>query len=67
MRPYARAIGLVRLVKTAWTFGDWVPYVLWKLEKHTGRPIELSDRQRRHPFIYAWPIIIPLLLTRTLR
>ena len=67
MRPYARAIGLVRLVKTAWTFGDWVPYVLWIMEKHTGRPIELSDRQRRHPFIYAWPIIIPLLLTRTLR
>ena len=67
MRPYARAIGLVRLVKTAWTFGDWVPYVLWKLEKHTGRAIELSDRQRRHPLIYAWPIIIPILLKRNLR
>jgi len=67
MRSYARFLGLVRLAKTAYTFGDWVPYVLWKLERHTGRRIELSERQRRHPLIFAWPIILPLLLRRNLR
>lgn len=67
MRPYARMVGLIRLLKTSWTFGDWVPYVLWKLEKHRGRPLELSDRQRRHPFVFAWPVILPLLLKRNLR
>jgi hypothetical protein len=67
MRPWARALGLVRLIKTAWTFGDWVPYVLWKLERHTGRPLDVSERQRRHPFLYGWPIIIPLLFKRNLR
>ncbi len=67
MRRYARVLGLVRLAKTAFTFGDWVPYVLWKLERHTGRRIELSERQRRHPLIFAWPIILPLLLRRNLR
>lgn len=67
MRFYARFLGLVRLAKTAMTFGDWVPYVLWKLERHTGRRLELSERQRRHPLIFAWPIIIPLLLRRNLR
>ena len=67
MRPYARAIGLVRLLKTAFTFGDWVPYVLWKLERHTGRKIELTERQRKHPLIFAWPVIIPLLRKRNLR
>ena len=67
MRSYGRILGLVRLAKTAYTFGDWVPYVLWKLERHTGRRIELSKRQREHPLIFAWPIILPLLLRRNLR
>jgi hypothetical protein len=67
MHVVARTLGLVRLAKTAFTFGDWVPYVLWKLERHTGRRIELSERQRRHPLIFAWPIILPLLLRRNLR
>lgn len=67
MRSYARVLGLVRLAKTAVTFGDWVPYVLWKLERHTGRRLELSERQRKHPLIFAWPIIIPLLFRRNLR
>jgi hypothetical protein len=67
MRPYARFLGLIRLAKTAITFGDWVPYVLWKLERHTGRRLELSERQRKHPLIFAWPIILPLLLRRNLR
>lgn len=66
-RPYARSLGLVRLFKTAWTFGDWVPYALWKLERHTGRRIELSPRQRKHPLIFGWPIILPLLMKRNLR
>jgi hypothetical protein len=67
MHSYARALGLIRLAKTAFTFGDWVPYVLWKLERHTGRRIELSERQHKHPLIFAWPIILPLLLRRNLR
>jgi predicted nucleotidyltransferase len=67
MRPYARMLGLVRLIKTAWTFGDWVPYALWKLERHTGHPLEVSERQKRHPFIFGWPIILPLLFKRNLR
>jgi hypothetical protein len=67
MRHYSRVVGLVRLAKTAFTFGDWVPYVLWKLERHTGRRIELSKLQRKYPLIFAWPIILPLLLRRNLR
>jgi len=67
MRSYSRFLGLVRLLKTAFTFGDWVPYVVWKIERHTGRKIELTPRQRRHPLIFAWPIILPLLLKRNLR
>lgn len=67
MRLLGRSLGLLRLFKTAYTFGDWVPYVLWKLERHTGRKIELSDRQRRHPFVFGWPIILKQILRRNLR
>jgi hypothetical protein len=67
MRGLSRSLGLIRLFKTAFTFGDWVPYVLWKLERHTGRQIELTPRQRRHPLIFAWPVILPLLRQRNLR
>ena len=66
-RAAGRMLGLVRLLKTAFTFGDWVPYVLWKLERHTGRKIELTPRQRRHPLVFGWPIILPLLRQRNLR
>ena len=67
MRAVSRATGLARLFKTAFTFGDWVPYVLWKLERHAGHEIQLTERQRRHPLIFAWPIILPLILRRNLR
>ncbi len=67
MRLLGRSLGLVRLFKTAYTFGDWVPYVLWKLERHTGRKLELSERQRRHPFVFGWPIILRQIARRNLR
>lgn len=67
MRLVGRSLGLVRLLKTAYTFGDWVPYVLWKLERHTGRRIELSERQRAHPLIFGWPIILRQIARRNLR
>ena len=46
-RPISRTLAIGRLLKTAFTFGDWVPYAIWKMERHTGEPIELTDRQRQ--------------------
>jgi hypothetical protein len=66
-RPVAKALYAVRLLKSAATFGDWLPYVLWKLQRHSGERIELSERQRRHPLIWGWPIVLRLLLRRGLR
>jgi len=66
-RPWARTLALLRLLKTATTFGDWLPYALWKLERHSGVRPELSERQRRHPLVFGWPVIIRLLRQRTLR
>ncbi|MFT5442326.1 MAG: hypothetical protein ACI8W3_001368 [Myxococcota bacterium] len=63
-RPIARSLAIGRLLKTAFTFGDWVPYAIWKMERHTGEPIVLTDRQREHPFIFAWPVIWKVYLRR---
>jgi hypothetical protein len=57
----------VRLIKSAFTFGDWLPYALWKLQRHTGVKIEPTPAQRRHPLIFGWPVIVKLVFSRTLR
>lgn len=63
----AKGLYAVRLLKSAFTFGDWLPYSLWKLERHTGVRIELTERQRRAPLIWGWPVILKLLWRRALR
>lgn len=66
-RRVAKAITALGLLKTAYTFDDWVSYVLWKIERHSGKPVEITERQRRHPFLFAWPVLFRLLRERVLR
>lgn len=65
--PLAKALYALRLLKSACTFGDWLPYALWKLHRHTGVQVELTERQRRFPLIWGWPVIFRLLARRNLR
>lgn len=62
----AKGLYALRLLKSALTFGDWLPYALWKLERHTGVRIALTERQRRAPLIWGWPVILKLLWQRAL-
>jgi hypothetical protein len=64
--PLAKTLYALRLLKSACTFGDWLPYALWKLYRHTGVQVELTERQRRHPLIWGWPVIFRLLARRDL-
>ena len=66
-RPLAKLLAFLRLLKTATTYGDWLDYILWKLERHGGQPIELTDRQRRHPLIFGWPVLFRLIVKKELR
>jgi predicted nucleotidyltransferase len=65
--PLAKGFYVIRLIKSALTFGDWLPYALWKLNRHSGVTIDLSERQRRHPLIFGWPVILQLIRGKTLR
>ena len=58
VRSPFRLLAALTLAKGAFTFGDWVPYALWKLERHSGLHLEASDRQRRHPFLFGWPLLL---------
>jgi hypothetical protein len=66
-RPLTKALQFPRLIKSALTFGDWVPYALFKVHRHTGIQIEPTERQLRHPFIWGWPILFRLLREQALR
>jgi len=67
LRVLAKMVYFVQLLKSAATFGDWLPYVLWKLERHTGKKIVPSERQRRHPLVFGWPLLLRVLWQRDLR
>jgi hypothetical protein len=66
-RRVQKALVVVALLKTSLTQDDWVSYAVFKLERHSGREIPLTDRQRRHPLIFGWPVIVRLLRNGTLR
>ncbi len=66
-RPLAKLLAILGLLKTAFTFDGWLGYAVWKLERHSGRTIELSERQRRRPLLFAWPVIFRLLREGVLR
>lgn len=52
-----RALNFVRLVKAAFTFKDGVKYVVWKIQRHTGRNIQPSSFEEKHPII-SLPILL---------
>lgn len=52
---------IARLAKAAFTFQGGADYAAWKIERHSGVKIEVTDWQRRHPFL-AGVMMLPKLL-----
>ena len=48
---------LARLTKAAFTYRGGFAYALSKVERHSGRPVELSPWQRRWPWLAA-PVVL---------
>ncbi len=55
---WGKLLSLLRLVKGWFTFDGGLDYVVWKLERHSGRRIEVPERVRRFPWLFlpafAW-------------
>jgi hypothetical protein len=54
---------VLRLIKAAFTFRGGADYIAWKIERHSGEKIILTDWQRRHPVI-AGLMLLPALLRK---
>jgi hypothetical protein len=50
-----------RWAKYVVTFEDWLEFLLRKVRRHSGQPIELTERERRLPLIFLWPRVIDYL------
>lgn len=65
-RMQGRPLQIMRLMKSVLTFENGIDYLAWKLERHTGHPVEVTPRLRRHPLIFGWPLLWRLLRERRL-
>ncbi|MUG90239.1 hypothetical protein [Bombella sp. ESL0385] len=48
---YGRPLNLSRLIKAAFTFKDGVSYLLWKIQRHTGKQVHVFTFERKHPIL----------------
>jgi hypothetical protein len=56
-------LSVARLLKAAFTFQGGADYAAWKIERHSGVKIQVTDWQRRHP-ILASITLLPKLLKK---
>jgi hypothetical protein len=56
-RIQGKLLTVLRLMKSAFTFQGGIDYIAWKLERHTGVPVHITPRMRRHPLIYSWGLV----------
>ena len=50
-RWWGRLLNLLRLMKAAFTFRGGLDYAAWKIERHSGIKVELTDSDRAHPIL----------------
>ena len=51
---HGKVRSLLRLTKALFTFAGGLDYLAWKLERHSGQPVLIPDKVRRHPLVYGW-------------
>lgn len=52
-RRVSKLLNVARLVKATFTFDGALDYVLWKVKRHSGVVLPVSEWQRRHPLLSA--------------
>lgn len=55
-RRTSKLLNVARLVKASFTFDGALDYVLWKVKRHSGVVLPVTDWQRRHPLLSA-PVV----------
>jgi hypothetical protein len=56
-----KLLSVARLAKASATFAGGAEYIAWKINRHAGTTIELSDWQKRHPLLTALTLLPKLI------
>lgn len=56
-RLAGKVMSIVRLFKSLFTFSGAVDYAAWKIQRHSGQPVEIPDWVRRYPWIGCWGVL----------
>jgi hypothetical protein len=59
-RLWGKPLNLLRLGKAVFTFENSLDYVVWKLQRHSGLRLPVTDWQRRHPLLAAPALLLRL-------
>lgn len=62
-----KPLALMRLIKSLLTFRGALDYAAWKIERHSGHAVIVTDFARRWPLIGGWTILWQLLRRGSLR
>lgn len=63
-RRLGKPYNVLRLLKASTTFDGAARYAAWKIERHTGIPVELTPWRERHPVLAAPGVLWRLWQTR---
>lgn len=66
-RVTGKLLSVLRLAKAAFTFAGGADYLAWKIARHSGVALSLSDWQRRHPLLAAPRLAWRLWRARAIR
>lgn len=66
-RIQGKTLNLLRLIKAAFTFQGGLDYAVWKIERHSGVKIELTDADRKHPLLTGARLLLKTLSRGGLR
>jgi hypothetical protein len=57
---WGKWLSLCRLVKALFTFDGGLDYIAWKLQRHSGQPVDIPEKVRRRPLIHIWGLFFRL-------
>lgn len=60
-RVQGKSLNVLRLIKAALTFQGGLDYAVWKIERHSGVKIELTEAERKRPLITGLRLLIGTL------
>ena len=66
-RIEGKLLSVVRLAKASATYAGGAEYIAWKINRHAGTNIQLSDWQKRHPLLAAISLLPRLLRSGAIR